>query len=556
MNDRLTADVDELYEFTKNVKDDRTTLQLGELPEKGTVDKLYITDDSEQWIYKVRKTPKVENIWSEIKNGDTIIVPLKPTTKPSTLQGAGTKDSPYEITTGNELYFVVRNTKNCYAKLMNDIYLNDISNPNWKETANTWVNIASNRSFSGVFDGCNHTVYGLYYNQPTDAETANSYVGCALFPCINNGFSTTPIVIKNLGLDYVYVSSSSNAGALVGVTQSSNYEIKNCWIGENVELLGTYVASIHTWGNGKALIENCYSLATANVIEGVTRYPAFAQANWWNLNRTGDGVANTYPTFKNCYALNTRLNNKTDSTITVENCYCTVSGGKGTVIAKEDMMGINALDSMPLLDSNVVEPSDNIITLPYDNLPVGEIKSDSTTIQLDAINSIPGPWISVEAKENGDIVWSTGDGGEVLENLFETTEQAACKIATIEDYDPNNCKLIIEPIMEQPDYYDGPYGWTSGFTNVYMVNNEIWISSAISEIGYGMPTFVGGYKIRIERTGSPAAYINDYTYPHLIPFVEGWKSITSKCEITKEEFDNTIGNINSILATLVEGSAE
>lgn len=47
MNDRLTADVDELYEFSKNIKDDRTTLQLGELPEKGVVDKLYITDDSE-----------------------------------------------------------------------------------------------------------------------------------------------------------------------------------------------------------------------------------------------------------------------------------------------------------------------------------------------------------------------------------------------------------------------------------------------------------------------------------------------------------------------------
>lgn len=520
MNDRLTADVDELYELSKNIKDDRTTLQLGELPEKGVVDKLYITDNSEQYIYKIRKTPKVDK--------DKVWKGTIQTSKPTGLKGSGTENDPYQITNGNELSYIVRNTKGYYSKLMNDIYLNDISNPNWKETANTWVNIASNRSFNGVFDGCNHTIYGLYYNQPTDAETANSFVGCALFPCINNLFSTTPIVIKNLGLDYVYVNSSSNAGALVGVTQSSNYEIKNCWIGENVELLGTYVASIHTWGNGKALIENCYSLATANVIEGVTRYPAFAQADWWNLDRTGESVSNTYPTFKNCYALNTRLNNKTDSTITVENCYCTVSGGKGTVIDKEDMTGINALEKMSLLDSNVVEPSDNIITLPYDNLPIGEeIRVDSEELLSDGR---PASSMSVWTDESG-IIYSSIRGTEA--NGENIDSYIKYKITTVEDYDPSVCSLKYD-IISNDDLF---YGYT-----IYMEGKDIYIQGQSNN---NMPGFHVSFAIRVERHSSPVAYINDYTYPHLISFVEGWKCIDKdieipECEVTQEELDKQI----------------
>jgi hypothetical protein len=253
----------------------------------------------------------------------------------------------------------------------------------------------------------------------------------------------------------------------------------------------------------------------------------------------------------NCYNLNGPLFISSVSR-KINNCYHTdESSTIGTVIAKEDMIGINALDNMPLLDSNAVEPSDNIITLPYDNLPVGEWKSSSTD---------EGASISVEALQDGTIIWGVGNGIQI-DNPFEATEQAKYKIATIPDYDPSTCELIIEELLEWPEGYEAPGSCTVAFASIYMEGNELWIRTSIGLIGDGMPNQYGGYKVKIKRTGSPAAYINDYTYPHLTSFVEGWKCIDRdieipECEVTQEELDEVKNEVKELSDTVANTKCE
>ena len=341
------SDIDDLYQQTKEIKEVKkeTTLYLGNLPEQGEVDKVYIVeneDDVKQYIYKVRKEYKVENVWDGVT----------PASLPSTLKGTGTKNDPYQITNGTELAYVINHKRSDvasfeYSELMNDIYLNDISNPNWKDKAESWKSIDNNFCFRGEFDGQNHTIYGLYYNDPD-----NTTGGCALFPKITNAYNkNNPIIIKNLGVDHAYVNSGYIAGALIGDSQLSNYEVKNCWFGENIELSGVRVADISANGNGKALIENCYSLSNHSIIENSNYHEGFALGRWWGNTPPDPSmmVENNNPTIKNCYSLKSKITGDYAADMTIENCYSTVAGSKATVIAEEDMKGKHALDNMPNL---------------------------------------------------------------------------------------------------------------------------------------------------------------------------------------------------------------
>lgn len=563
-NERLTNDIDTLYETTE-VINDKTTLQIGTLPATGEVNKLYIVendDNAEQYIYKIRKTPKVENVWDGVIS----------TSKPSTLQGTGTEDDPYQITNGNELYYIIFYTKGMYSKLMNDIYLNDITKINWETgeaeegyTPRSWGSIDS-KAWKGYFDGNNYTIYGLYYNNPEDSyydttnklnrngESKQEYIedrGCALFPRLlhNNVSFIEESSISNLRLDYCHITSHSNAGAIVAYNQWACFRISNCAIEENVCLTANLVGDIGTYGNGKATITNCYSLAKRNslnteVYNTTTKTyiirngrKTFALANHWPASAS-DGMSNKL-VIKNCYS----LNDKICTTVTVatqENCYCTESGGTaGRVINKEDMTGINALDNMPLLKTAVLEERENILKMPYDNLPTGNsIVVNSTELADDGsyVNTM-----SILANEDGTISVSI----KGLNSYVDIDSTMTYKITTIEDYDPSICTLNYVDIGES--HY--------GSVRFYIKDKDLYIEG----ISYShMPVMDLLFIISIEKEKSINAYVNDYTHPHLASFVDGWKNVgnNSKGEITKEEFNNTIGNINTILATLVEGSSE
>ncbi len=88
------------------------------------------------------------------------------------MQGTGTADDPYQISSAAELYWFAAyvnedNTDAC-AVLTKDIDLGGEDEP--------WTPIGIN-SYTGTFDGRGHTISGLYYEGSGDTGTATNVVG-------------------------------------------------------------------------------------------------------------------------------------------------------------------------------------------------------------------------------------------------------------------------------------------------------------------------------------------------------------------------------------------
>ncbi len=161
----------------------------------------------------------------------------------SSFEGSGTASSPYLIKSAQDLanlaYIVTDANKDLtgkYFKMTRDIYLNDFTvDAKGKITANgdlkKWTPIGEYGSlwdddFQGIFDGDNHTIYGLYIKE----ISGRKYVG--LFG------STEDATIKNLTVKnaYVHVEPSKDgieSGTLVGSCTNStisNVSVVDCYI--------------------------------------------------------------------------------------------------------------------------------------------------------------------------------------------------------------------------------------------------------------------------------------------------------------------------------------
>lgn len=167
--------------------------------------------------------------------------------------GSGTKESPYQISTADELFWfaslvngtlegVEQNTAAC-AVLTADINL----------SGQTWTPIGTSTSnyFKGTFDGGGHTISNLTIN--TDA----SYVG--LFG------ATSGATLKNVTLDEPQVQNSaggtSNTGALVGY-MVGNGTVEYCAVTNgSVSSAGQYVGGLIGYILG-GTVQYCYNLET------------------------------------------------------------------------------------------------------------------------------------------------------------------------------------------------------------------------------------------------------------------------------------------------------
>ena len=221
-------------------------------------------------------------------------------TSNSTLAGAGEEDSPYIISTPEQLCYVVfeaENTSGKYYRLDKDIYLNDVSDENWQTNSpNKWESKTSadnNTGFQGNFDGAGHIVYGLY----TD-NSSNVWSKGGLFPFIAPNGSVT---IKNVGIKDANINSSWSAGALIGQLTggdaSYTVTVSNCFADESVTLAGAfYTGFIALIDSSCALdINNCYS----RVIFSETAYP-----NNDNKGAFVGGFSNDATrTISNCYVV-------------------------------------------------------------------------------------------------------------------------------------------------------------------------------------------------------------------------------------------------------------
>ncbi len=187
-----------------------------------------------------------------------LIVTLPPITLPDTTwdgtsdtawSGAGTKASPYLITTAQELAglsaLVNAGThyKGTYFKLTADVRLN-------KDTLRQWTPIGGkNRPFRGIFDGNGHTVSGLYIDAPS-----GGYLG--LFGALGTGGT-----VINLGLIGGLIHGTERVALIVG---SNSGLIQNCYSSGEVYAKGDYVGGVA--GLNQGAIVDCYN---TGVITGI-----------------------------------------------------------------------------------------------------------------------------------------------------------------------------------------------------------------------------------------------------------------------------------------------
>jgi hypothetical protein len=225
----------------------------------------------------------------------------------------GTKDAVYEISNAGQLYWFaglvngtlsgVAQNKSANAVLTADIVVNanvlksdgTLNEGTFKE----WTPIATSASpYTGIFDGQNHTISGLYFNQE------NSY-DVGLFGR-NNG------KIANAGILDSYFYGTSKVGGVCG----NNYTgtISNCYNTGSVSGLGN-LGGVNGYNDG-GTITNSYN---AGSVSGTERYVG-------GVSGYNDGG-----TITNCYNVGSvsgsgyvgGVNGRNQGTIT--NCYNTSS---------------------------------------------------------------------------------------------------------------------------------------------------------------------------------------------------------------------------------------
>ena len=245
-------------------------------------------------------------VYDDARPGDV----WKGNTISSGLEGEGTETNPYKIATAEDLAYLLRNvieksawdnylSTGKHYELTADIYLNDVSDPNWRtNNPNEWFISSSNQAqcFAGHLNGAGHIVYGLYINSgdKTYASLLGSIGGNA--------------VVENLGVAdaYVYADKKYAAGLFSYVENrpwTERYKqpiIRNCFVAEDVYIIGGCAGGMIAASATTFKMENCYSLAT---VEGSsTRYGTLIGYHWYK----GDLVSppRTDKTqIINCYAM-------------------------------------------------------------------------------------------------------------------------------------------------------------------------------------------------------------------------------------------------------------
>lgn len=298
-------------------------------------------------------------------------------------------EKAYEISNVGQLaFFVAQGWGN--AKLVNDIYINDIEKIDWATgeildenyTPVTWFygtdnaaayykGFSGSKAFSGKFDGNGFTIHGLWYPNDFGKTTAG------LFP---GGSSAT---IKNLQLSNSYVVGGRFIGA---VTSTFSGTMENVVVDETVTVkqkrnitTDSYsVGGLIGYSNGTTL-RNCASMA--RLIGDSHKYGLIGTswgtkidaANCFSYGQqpftTSIGSkefntaaeAETY--YKNLYKVSgvyTDLN-KQGNKVSYK-CDTDGDGTKDSVsyevftftnLTSSQMVGKSALDNMPLLDSNI-----------------------------------------------------------------------------------------------------------------------------------------------------------------------------------------------------------
>lgn len=184
--------------------------------------------------------------------------------------GNGSESSPYQINNGAQLAFLAQqinagnynyNSNNNYYTLINDIYLNDITNwTNWNVNASnlkSWIPIGKDEMpFKANFDGGGYAVKGIYINTSLEFQ--------GLFGVVYGA------VIRNTGIEDCFIKGGGyeargnnyvggHVGSIAGIARNSN--IINCYNTGTV-IGGSGLVGGITGGTYGCKVVNCYNTGT------------------------------------------------------------------------------------------------------------------------------------------------------------------------------------------------------------------------------------------------------------------------------------------------------
>ena len=324
--------------------------------------------------------------------------------------GDGSINNPYLIDTPERLaQMLIYSKSGGYYSLSANIYINDVSDKNWKKTAKQWITSEDMTAFTGVFDANGYTVYGLY-NKDVPADTyaglipvlgsggearnvkvdnaylsgkKGAYIGAVVGTVADNAINITALRAAEVGKDVV-LAGKANAGGIVGRVGFTRLRMDNSIFAGKITATGT-VAGLVGEVVGKLDIEESVSVGT---------YPFVSKEN------------------VNALAIYTDIDGKVKGV---------------TVLETEDMIGDKAVEAMSELDFIDVwaKTDDSYPTPKY------VVKS---------FNGVKGETWSGEVASS----FAGGTGTEEDPYLIATGEQMALAISKAYHYSEAYFKLVCD----------------------------------------------------------------------------------------------------------------
>ena len=281
-------------------------------------DKADVTDEIEE-TDEIDKTEEIDETdeTEETEESEKSFSPMSARAiEPEELKGDGTAQSPYQISTADELYWFAQtvndgdNAAAC-AVLTNDIDLNPgitfyEDGTYTGGTLKPWTPIGkdSASSYKGTFNGNGHKISGLYI------DSDDGYIG--LFGYIGNGATVKKVGIVDSYINFSgdYASGGYAGGGVCGYNSGT---VENCYNKGTVSGSCLYAGGVCGW-NYNGTITNCYNTGIVSVsclyAGGVCGYNSGNVENCYNTGivsvsglYAGGVCGNNYGTVKNCYYL-------------------------------------------------------------------------------------------------------------------------------------------------------------------------------------------------------------------------------------------------------------
>ena len=205
-------------------------------------------------------------------------------------QGSGTKEDPFIVSTPAELFLTVSSTgmdggNQLYYKMVNDIYVNDVSSATWKSAAdnNQWAVVstsaeAKETAFGGVFNGNGYKVFGLFVDKTYEAPAEGKLdlaVATGLFPSVKDSAKISAVGIENsyFSLKNTTAEAGKAYSGYVGViagyaylsTSTDPIVVDRCYSSADCYTAGVYcgmIAGLSSNQNKAIKLSNSYSTTT------------------------------------------------------------------------------------------------------------------------------------------------------------------------------------------------------------------------------------------------------------------------------------------------------